>query len=411
MTDVEDQLRRDLMTITQRVQPGSIRPLRAPEPRRRSRAVRWLAPVAAVAAVIGIITGVSFAGRSAGQRPPSTVLPAGAPTYYVTLSITVRVVHARAVPGSVTAIVRSSATGAALASVLIARARPAEPISRPWDAAIWITAAANDRVFAIADGPGVAILRLAPNGQIASLTHLPKWISSSQVAQLSPAGTELAVPILPSSIASCTKPSPCTSGLAVVSLATGHTRTWLSRASVPLAGSVLSWPSSGREVLVGYLGLGCAHEKFGCHYRLLNVAGPGGSLLANARRIAFPAANPGWGGIDLQYPLTPDGNAVITGTISYPHDVKHGVTAGHVAEFSVSTGQLLRLLYTTHAAAPGTPECIVDSVGPTGLHALIQCIAFNRHGTVHGGFGRLDGNHFTALPGPSSPYEDVQAAW
>jgi hypothetical protein len=411
MTDLEDRLRRDLKIIWGYAQQGPIRPLRVPPPRRRSRAVRWLAPVAAMAAVIGIIAGVSLAGRSAGSRPPSTALPAGTPKYYVTLRITVRVVHARAVPGSVTAIVRSSATGAALASVLIARARPAEPILRPWNAAIWITAAATDRVFAIADGPGVDILRLAPNGRIASLTHLPKKISSSQVDQLSPDGTELAVPILPSSIASCTKSSPCTSGLEVVSLATGATRTWLSRASVPLAGSVLSWPGSGHEVLVGYLGLGCAHEKFGCQYRLLNVAGSGGSLLANARRLAYPASNPGWGGIHLQYPLTPDGNAIITSTISqsYPYG-KHGA-AGHVAEFSATTGQLLRLLYTTHAAAPGTPDCIVDSLGPTGLHALIQCISFNHHGTVRGGFGRLDGNLFTALPGPSSPYEDLQAAW
>jgi hypothetical protein len=33
MTDIEDQLRHDLMIITERAQPGSIRPLRAPQPR------------------------------------------------------------------------------------------------------------------------------------------------------------------------------------------------------------------------------------------------------------------------------------------------------------------------------------------------------------------------------------------
>ena len=410
MTDLEDRLRRDLKIIWQDTRQGPIRPLRVPRPRRRSRAVRWLAPVAAMVAVIGIITGVSLAGRSVGIGPPSTPLPAGTPKYYVTLRITVTVVHARAVPGSVTAIVRSSATGAALASVLIARARPGEPITRPWEAAIWITAAANDRVFAIADGPGVDILRLAPNGGIAHLTHLPKKISSSQVDPLSPDGTELAVPIVPSSTASCTNSSPCASGVAVVSLATGATRTWLSRAGVPLAGSVLSWPGSGHEVFVGYDGPGCAREKFGCYNRLLNIAGPGGSLLINARRVAFPAWDPTWGGLEEPRLLTPDGSAFIASTISYPYG-KHGVRTGRVAEFSATTGQLLHLLYTTHTAAPGTPECIVDSVGPTGLHALIQCIGFNHHGTVHGGFGRLDGNHFTALPGPSSPYQDVQAAW
>lgn len=87
------------------------------------------------------------------------------------------------------------------------------------------------------------------------------------------------------------------------------------------------------------------------------------------------------------------------------------MAAGHLAEFSESTGQQLRVLYTTHTAAPGYKSCNVDSVGPTGLHALIQCVGYDLHGTIRGGFGRLDGNHLTALPGPSSPYEDVQAAW
>ena len=51
MTDLEERLRRDLHQISQRVGPESIRPLREPPARRRSRAVRWLAPVAAVAGI------------------------------------------------------------------------------------------------------------------------------------------------------------------------------------------------------------------------------------------------------------------------------------------------------------------------------------------------------------------------
>ena len=62
MTDLEERLRRDLKELSQRVGPGSVRPLRDPPARRRARAVRWLAPAAAVAAVLGVVAGVSLAG-------------------------------------------------------------------------------------------------------------------------------------------------------------------------------------------------------------------------------------------------------------------------------------------------------------------------------------------------------------
>jgi hypothetical protein len=139
MTDVEDRLRRDLKIIWEDAQQGPIRPLRVPPARRRSRAVRWLAPVAAMAAVIGIITGVSLAGRGTGHRPPSTRVPAGTPKYYVTLN--------ESVANNVTATVRDSATGVILASVLIEHHVQVD--AGPVLSATWISAAANDRVFAI----------------------------------------------------------------------------------------------------------------------------------------------------------------------------------------------------------------------------------------------------------------------
>ena len=45
-------------------------------------------------------------------------------------------------------------------------------------------------------------------------------------------------------------------------------------------------------------------------YRLLDVAGPGGSLLANSRPIASPVVQHGWAGMSPM--LTPDGEAVIS---------------------------------------------------------------------------------------------------
>jgi len=375
MTDVEDQLRRDLMIITERAQPGSIRPLRVPPARRRSRAVRWLAPVAAMAAVIGIVAGLSLAGRSAGNRPLSTALPAGTPKYYVTLTF---------IRGSVTATVRKSATGATLGSVLILRlpgkSFPSNPLS--------VTAAANDRVFAIGYPTRIDILRLAPGGRIEGITHLPHNIYGYQFAQLSPDGSELALPTVPST-KTCTKSSPCTNGVAVVSLATGATRRWIDRSPVGAGLFPVNWLGSGHEISLIYDG-----------NRLLNVAGPGGSLLANSRPIAPPAGQRGW---SLQsWLVTPDGNAVISGSVRQTLG-RHGVTAGRVAEFSARTGRLIRVLYTaTSHTASRFPACTIESAGPAGLHFLIQCIRF----------GRLDGSHFTALPGPPAhPFLGVQAAW
>ena len=78
MTDIEQRLRRDLKEVTERVAPGSIRPLREPVVRRRTRAVRWLAPVAAVVAVIGVVAGASLVSRSHGGQSadvPSNSVP------------------------------------------------------------------------------------------------------------------------------------------------------------------------------------------------------------------------------------------------------------------------------------------------------------------------------------------------
>ena len=53
MTELEERLSRELKEISERAQQGSIRPLREPRARKRPRAVRWLAPVAAAAHLVG----------------------------------------------------------------------------------------------------------------------------------------------------------------------------------------------------------------------------------------------------------------------------------------------------------------------------------------------------------------------
>jgi peptide/nickel transport system substrate-binding protein len=74
MTDLEEQLRRDLKDIAERAQPMRIRPLRTPPSRRRNRTVRWLAPVAAAAAVAGLVAGVTVAGHAARSSSPTAAV-------------------------------------------------------------------------------------------------------------------------------------------------------------------------------------------------------------------------------------------------------------------------------------------------------------------------------------------------
>ena len=92
MTDLEQRLRRDLQRRFRTGRPG-LDPAAAGSPvRRRTRAVRWLAPVAAMAAVIGVVAGVSLASRSQGHRSASVPSlgclsrSARCRRYYVTLA-------------------------------------------------------------------------------------------------------------------------------------------------------------------------------------------------------------------------------------------------------------------------------------------------------------------------------------
>jgi hypothetical protein len=390
VTELEDQLRHELRTIADGAKPDSIRPLRVPPPRRRPRTVRWLAPVAAAAAVAGVIVAVTVAGHKTGQQPVSQ-LPAGTPKYYVTLNHTT--------PDVISAVVRSSVDGAPISSAPLLRQRGfTQPLA--------ITAAANDRVFLITIPGALDLLRLKPDGDVLRLTRLPKkiWnlggaLGSSGADLLSPNGTEVVVPI---NRPLAQIPCPCRLGIGLVSLSTGVTTKWLwpSRDKIVLP---LSW-LDGRQVLL-YTSPGGD--------RLLDVAGPGGSLLASSRPVHEPDSaltktmvKDNW----LNYPgeseLLP-GNKILFTAYSRAFAARHGGRTGK-ARFvgtSASTGALRRVLFTYTARVPSNfvAGCYLESLGPTGIHVLMSCL---------GRFGRLDGSHFTPLPGSSKDLEVAYgAAW
>ena len=416
MSTLEDRVRAAFRADGETVRPETIpgvpeRPqrrlpgLRMREVRlagRKSNIMRWLAPVAAVIAVIGVIAGVSLVAGPGGQPSPGT--PA-VPPYYVTLT------GAMAGPKPscphpsdpcvsgqrpvLTAAVRDSATGALLATVNVPVVQTTSPplhgkrpLGSPPPMPSGITASADGRTFVITDDLGFFLLRVAADGRSARLSHLPIHVPYiiSDSAALSPDGSQLAIDVEP-----CGK-GACHEGIEVVSLATGASKVWTGPS---VAGSPLrpAWVGNGDEIMFLWQ-VGNSSTPQG--YRLLNIAGSGGRLLASSRRMVSPPVQHGW-----YFPgalLTPDGRGLITTDYrNVPGPDGGGTAILRVVELSASTGRLLRVLhvatehygrgYLAQAAADG--GCQVLSLGAAGLHALVQCP----------GLGRLDGDRFTPLPG------------
>jgi hypothetical protein len=415
MTDLESRLSRALKDFTERVDQGSIRPLREPPVRQRTRAVRWLAPVTAMIAVIGVVAGVSLASRSQGHRSasvPSLSLsePVGPmPLYYVTAYQSF--VGSAASHVVTKAAVHESATGALLATVSL----PTLIDAKGGTAAPSITAAGDDRTFVIierSDTPNIARfyrLHLAANGRSTTLSRLPLtvpgYLSLDSVA-LSPDGTRLAL-----GVRHCNDQTCLYTGIRVVTIATGAASTWVTR--VLGAPFNVSWAGNQRVAYEWQSGVNNPPAGQQTGYRLLNLTGPSRNLMAS-RAIGSPPPEPS------QYVpaalVTPDGNLVITSTVQNIPD-GHGsdTTVAKIVELAARTGQLVRVLYTVTplgVAEPGNGAgqldqgCNVLSLGPAGVHVLVGCFSF----------GRVDDRRFTPLPGfPSSSSSGIAgqqaAAW
>lgn len=401
MTDLEERLRRDLEWVSERAGAGSIRPLRVPPARRRPAAVRWLAPVAAVAAVIGVVTGVSLASRSQGHRPatlqsPIPPEPAGPmPPYYVTAF------QAYVDNGSriaTTAAVHDSATGATLATVPVPTLATQGSVEGP------SITAADDLTYVITQGGRYYRMRVAADGRSATLSRLPLsvpgYLSVSDVA-LSPDGRRLAMDVQHCSA----KTETCQyTGIRVVTIATGAVSTWTTRVNGAPFG--VSWVGRDRVAFEWQSGVRTPPPGQQTGYRLLSLTGPGRDLLA-ARAIGSPAAEPNF--FVPAALVTADGNVVVTSTVqNIPDGHGRDTVVARVVELSASTGRLLRVLHAVTVRGviaglngpvgqPTTGQldegCNVLSLAPAGIHVLVECF----------GFGRVDDRRFTPLPGFPSP--------
>jgi hypothetical protein len=394
----EELLREELERVAGAVQPGQLRPLRAPEP-----GPRWrlrLFPVAAAAAVIAIaVTVASLTGPSARQLPAAAPapIPAAMPPYYLTV--------ARTATG-LEAVVRDSASGSVTGTVPLADSSDAWGVS--------VTASAAERMFVVAAVlntstlPGtdwtlfyrLSVSRTGRPGPPARLNVSTSAMPLAGMA-LSPDGTRLALSFEHEGIVVGTQ----TYGVVqVIDLATGNTRTWTGRSSQGCWAGTPSWGTGDRTLVFPWwhttsLTTGAAAIT---GIRQLDTSAPGSNLL-ESQQIGFPAAINGV----RSAMITSGGREIVAAAChdTSPPGHPQGSVTARIIELSAADGQLLRT-QTARYTNVGEQDyldggCALLSTDPSGSHLLVQDF----------GFGRLDYGAFTALPGTSPDVTFAAVGW
>jgi hypothetical protein len=223
------------------------------------------------------------------------------------------------------AAIAATATGAIVAKV-------APP--KPYGVFTEVAAAGDDRTFVLAAqrnvGPGPASeasplgfyrLVLRRSGKPAALTALPlpPIIGLVDGFALSPDGSKLAVATSPPlRLRHGRPPPPRGARLRLFALATGAERDW----ALPGIGWIgmnkpnpqsLAWAGDNRTLLV-HVQLGVGGPK--AEVRLLDTAGPDGSILAASKLVPFPESAHG-GALFGVMLLSPDGAKIITAITRY----------------------------------------------------------------------------------------------
>jgi hypothetical protein len=387
MTDIENRLRDELRAEAQRAQPHMLRELRVPRRRRAAWAKSWMAPAAAVISVAAVIAGVRFATGDL-QAPPAATAQAGMPPFYVVSQ------------GTGPVVVRRSASGA-----VVARVSP--PPGQHFGS---VSAASDGRTFVLSANHGAVTsfyrLHLAANGKPRPLTAL-RFAVHHAMAQgkagyilggigLSPGGAELAVALVPGREGrQGTFIETARARIEVVSLRTGDMHTWTAPAKMII--SDLSWENGGRKL--AYLSSSVSPQNPPiARMSVLDTARTESDLAASSVRVTLR------GTPVLAAVITPDGRNVIAWA-----GRSAGSSAEVLAEFSVRTGQRLRVLYR----GPGhgnfiTAGFLTISADPSGRHLLISGVPVEGRTLL---LGRVDNGRFTRLPGVSPSVQAAFTAW
>ena len=309
----------------------------------------WLAPVAAAAAVTGvIIASLSISGVI--LRHPAGTGPAGSsgvfakvPRYFVAIP---------EVPGRAV-VAGATATGAELGTV-------APP--RPHTFFAWLAAAGDGRTFVLGTsslprGPWdvttprpVKLYRLVldRSGHPGHLARLPIPTETGITGlALSPDGSKLAVSFLPAH-------GQAGSKIEVFSLAGGAWREWawpgrgtLGQIAMPVTSGGLQWEANNQTLMFELT----TRTKDGWpgQLYLLDTTAPGGSLPAASTRIPVPSADLGWQHTNVKHRII--GMPLITGDGTklvapfYHEEAPPKVFGFTITEFSVRTGKPTQVLY------------------------------------------------------------------
>jgi hypothetical protein len=263
------------------------------------------------------------------------------------------------VPGRAV-VVGATATGAELGTV-------APP--QPHTFFAWEAAAGDGRTFVLGTsslprGPWdvckprpVTLYRLAlgRSGHPGSLARLPIPPETGITGlALSPGGGKLALSFLP-------VPGQTGSSIQVFSLATGARQQWvwpgrgdLGELAMPVASGGLApngglrWEADNRTLMFEVTTRGRNGNEPKQLY-LLDTAAPDGSLLASSTRIPVPSSDLGWLHTNAKHRI--DGMPLITGDGTklvapfYHQKAPPKVFGFTITEFSVRTGQPIRVLY------------------------------------------------------------------
>jgi hypothetical protein len=386
----------------------------APRGRRPGR--RLLAGSAAAAAVVAVAIAAALLASPPHGRSRATPQDAlrSVPRYYMVLvPDNVKSYEHKPVVGDDYAAIRDTLTGQTLVKI-----RP----PKPYVSFVGVYGAANDRTFVLAAQTTLAGSQTAreeffyvvfdPSTREATpgaltLRGLP--VSNDfEAAALSPDRSQLAV-----------ASSGTTTQITVYSLPSGAAKTWTADvSSAATFGSdpvdMLSWSSTG------ILAFGWQATSLFGEY-LLNTKSSGGSLLANSRAalcLEHSAPSSAYIGADYYGYLTPDGTKIISPvrraipvgqtvpscsqpaqpSVAQPTPGPTPPATVELEEFSATTGQALRVIYTSQAHGALADS---DVFWSNASGSVLVLEGLTAHPSRQWIFGVLSGGTFTPLPGSS----------
>lgn len=370
MTRTLDRLTDAMTAAGDTVQDATLRPLIRPE--RGRRLPRWVAPVAAAAAVALVIgSAAALSGRKPGPGRPAASAVTAPHRYYVESAL-----------GDVT-VVRSTATGAVTATLPIPY-RDADPP---------VVAAGPGGVFYVAafvrgaSGERIYRFRLTSTGHVSGFSPLPGgMLGAGQMADsmaASPGGSLLAF-----GLAGTYGNNPPADQLVVINTVTGAKTTWRGGVARPgfkwLKIASLSWTGDGRKLVVLGQWTRTNSEFYSeavpvgrvAEAREIDLSSGGGRVSAGRLLLRQSAQFP----YIAQALISPDGSTItalvlkggavgskqISGT--YPEDMS-------VEQISVATGRRLSVLYRRHLGDTGeingAPDPLALSTDATGRNLML----------------------------------------